>query len=78
MSAAAKRVGGPLLFSRIWGRLGIHAVLADLLKGRVFEFAVERAAFAAVPHRQFVSGSDRDCAAWAADYDIPGAEGLER
>ncbi len=28
-------------------------------------------------HRLFVSGSDRDCSAWMADYDIAGAEGLE-
>ena len=28
-------------------------------------------------HRLFVSGSDRDCASWMEDYDIPGAEGLD-
>ncbi|MHC2791015.1 hypothetical protein ACVINZ_000027 [Mesorhizobium jarvisii] len=27
-------------------------------------------------HRLFVSGSDRDCANWMADYGIEGAEGL--
>ena len=76
-SVAAKRIGGPLLFGRIWERLGIDAVLAELLKERAFEFAVERAAFVAALHRLFVSGSDRDCASWMTDYDIPGAEGLE-
>ena len=64
LSVAAKRVGGPLLFGRIWERLGIDAVLADLLEERAFEFPVERAAFVAVLHRLFVSGSDRDCASW--------------
>jgi hypothetical protein len=44
---------------------------------RAFEFAVERAVFIAALHRLFVSGSDRDCASWIEDYDIPGAEGLE-
>jgi len=38
---------------------------------------VERAAFVAALHRLFVPGSDRDCASWMTDYDIPGAEGLE-
>ena len=46
-SVAAKRIGGPLLFGRIWERLGIAAVLAELLKYRAFEFAVERAVFVA-------------------------------
>ena len=65
LSVAAKRIGGPLLFGRIWERLGIDAVLADLLMERAFEFPVERAVFVAALHRLFVSGSDRDCA-WLA------------
>jgi hypothetical protein len=77
LSAAAKRIGGPMLFGRIWERLGIGAVLEDLLKERAFEFPVERAVFVATLHRLFVSGSDRDCASWMEDYDIPGAEGLD-
>src|SRR5580693_7006882 len=77
LSVAARRIGGPLLFGRIWERLGIGAVLDDLLKGRALEFPVERAVFVAALHQLFVSGSDRDCASWIADYDIPGAEGLD-
>jgi hypothetical protein len=77
LSVAAQRIGGPLLFGRIWERLGIGAVFADLLKERAFEFPVERAAFIATLHRVFVSGSDRDCASWMEDYEIPGAEGLD-
>src|SRR6516165_1195766 len=77
LSVAGKRIGGPLLFGRIWERLGVADVLADLLKERAFEFPVERAAFVAALHRLFVSGSDRDCASWMEDYDIPGAEGLD-
>ncbi|MGA2794645.1 MAG: IS1634 family transposase [Roseiarcus sp.] len=77
LSVAAKRIGGPMLFGKIWERLGIGAVLDDLLKERAFEFPVERAAFVATLHRLFVSGSDRDCASWMEDYDIPGAEGLD-
>ena len=33
--------------------------------------------FVAALHRLFVSGSDRDCASWMTDYDIPGADGLD-
>jgi hypothetical protein len=76
LSVAAKRIGGPMLFGRIWERLGVADVLIDLLKARAFEFAVDRAVFIAALHRIFVSGSDRDCSSWMEDYDFPGAEGL--
>lgn len=71
------RIGGPLLFGRLWERLGIADVLADLLRGRGFDFAVERAVFVAVLHRLFVSGSDRACEKWMADYAIPSSDGLQ-
>jgi Transposase DDE domain len=76
LSASAKRIGGPLLFGKIWERLGIGDVLSELLKDRCFEFAVERAVFVATLHRVFVSGSDRDCSSWMKDYDIAGAQGF--
>jgi hypothetical protein len=72
----SKRIGGPLLFGRLWERLGIGAVLEEMLAGRQFGFAVERAVFIATLHRLFVSGSDRDCVNWMVDYAIEGAEGL--
>jgi len=77
LSALAKRIGGPLLFGKIWERLGIGDVLGDLLRERAFEFAVERAVFVATLHRIFVSGSDRDCSSWMEDYDITGSDGLD-
>ena len=77
LSVAAKRIGGPLLFGRMWERLGIADVLGDLLKHRAFEFAVERAVFVGTLHRLFVSGSDRDCSSWMEDYNIPGVDGLD-
>jgi hypothetical protein len=76
LSAAAKRIGGPLLFARIWERLGIGDVLAELLKERSFAFAVERALFVATLHRLFASGSDRDCSVWMENYDIAGVQEL--
>jgi hypothetical protein len=48
---ACTRIGGPLLFGRLWERLGIAEVLGELLQDRGFEFAVERAVFASVLHR---------------------------
>ena len=73
---SCKRIGGPLLFGRLWERLGIGAVLEDFVAPRAFAFALERAVFVATLHRLFVSGSDRDCASWMQDYAIPGSEGL--
>jgi hypothetical protein len=74
---ACTRLGGPLLFGRIWERLGIAEGLGELLQGRGFEFAVERAVFASVLHRLFVSGSDRSCEKWMTDYRIEGIAGLQ-
>jgi hypothetical protein len=73
---ACRRIGAPLLFGRLWEQTGCRAALEDLLGGRGFEFPVERAVFAAVLHRTMVSGSDRACEKWLADYDVPGVEGL--
>jgi hypothetical protein len=73
---ACRRIGGPLLFGRLWEQTGCRAVLEELLAGRGFEFNVERAVFATVLHRLFVSGSDRACDKWVEDYAIPGTDGL--
>ena len=73
---ACIRIGGPLLFGRLWEQLGLGAVIGELLDGRGFGFAVERAVFVSVLHRMFVSGSDRSCEKWMADYAIEGIEGL--
>ena len=73
---ACRRIGGPLLFERLWERTGCRAVIKELLAGRSFEFEVERAIFATVLHRLFVSGSDRACERWIEDYLIPGMNGL--
>jgi transposase len=73
---ACTRIGAPLLFGRLWEETGCRAVIEDLLAGRAFEFAVERAVFATVLHRIMVSGSDRACEKWLPDYDIPDVDGL--
>src|SRR3712207_5023193 len=73
---STRRIGGPLLFERLWEETGCRSVIEELLAGRGFEFAVERAIFATVLHRLFVSGSDRACDKWLEDYAIPGTDGL--
>ncbi len=73
---ACTRIGGRLLFGRLWERLGLGEVVKELLDGRGFGFDVERAVFVSVLHRLFVSGSDRSCEKWMADYAIEGVEGL--
>jgi hypothetical protein len=73
---STRRIGGPLLFERLWEQTGCRAVIQELLAGRGFEFDVERAVFATVLHRLFISGSDRACDKWVEDYAIPGVESL--
>jgi len=73
---ACQRIGGPLLFGRLWEQTGCAAVIKDLLASRGFEFDIERAIFATVLHRLFVSGSDRACDKWIEDYAVPGVDGL--
>src|SRR4249919_963451 len=74
---SALRIGGPLLFARLWERLGIGDVLEEVLAGRRFGFAVERAVFVASLHRLFVSGSDRGCIDWMKSYAIERAGDLD-
>ena len=74
---ACTRIGAPLLFGRLWEETGCKSGRStDLLAGRGFEFAVERAVFTTVLHRLLVSGSDRACEKWLADYAIPDVDGL--
>ena len=67
---ACIRIGGPLLFRRLWERLGLGCVVNGLLGGRDFEFALERAMFVSVLHRLFVSGSDRLCEKWMVSGQV--------
>jgi DDE family transposase len=73
---ACQRIGPPLLFERLWRDTRCGDVLNELLTGRGFGFAVERAIFVSVLHRLMVSGSDRACAHWRDDYRIAGADRL--
>jgi len=76
-AAQAVKIGPPLVFERLWQQLGLPAILAELLGGRRYEFAVERAIFVTVLHRLMVSGSDRAAEQWYPEYRIEGAEGVQ-
>jgi hypothetical protein len=75
-AAATVKIGPPLVFERLWRELGLPAILEELLAGRRYEFAVERAIFVTVLHRLMVSGSDRAAEQWCRDYAIDGVDAL--
>jgi hypothetical protein len=74
---AVRKIGPDLVFGPLWQESGIPEALRSLLKGRRFEFDLERALYLTVLHRLFASGSDRAAERWRDDYLLPGAEGLE-
>jgi hypothetical protein len=76
VSAHAMTIGPALVFDRLWKESGIQDCVNELLKGRKFEFDVERAIFLTVLHRLMVSGSDRFCEKWQRDHSIPGKQTL--
>jgi transposase len=76
VEGVAYKIGPGLVFNRLWQETGIQGVLNELLKGRKFEFDVEREIFLTVLHRLMVSGSDRYCDSWRRSYQIEGTENL--
>jgi hypothetical protein len=64
------KIGPDLVFSRLWEDLGIGEVIARLGGRRQFGFSLERAIYLTVPHRLFVSGSDRAAERWKESYRI--------
>src|SRR3954451_24002402 len=65
-----RRIGPALIFERLWQEIGCRHVVEQLLKGRRFEFDVERAVFLTLLHRLFTSGSDRAADKWRHRYQI--------
>jgi transposase len=69
--------GAPLIFEKLWRETGCQAVIKDVLRGRQFEFAVERAVFLTVLHRLLSPGSDRAAERWKVDYVLDEIDDLE-
>jgi hypothetical protein len=74
---SVRHIGPALVFQRLWELTGCRHVIGQLLKGRRFEFAVERAVFFTVLHRLFDPGSDRAAEKWRGDYEIDGCDDLQ-
>ena len=72
-----RRIGAALVFQRLWQQTGCQHVIQQLLKGRRFEFPIERAIFLTVLHRLFDPGSDRAADKWKNSYEIEGCEDLQ-
>jgi transposase len=74
---SVRHIGPALVFQRLWQLTGCQHVIQQLLKGRRFEFAIERAIFLTVLHRLFDPGSDRAADKWKGSYQIEGCEDLQ-
>jgi len=74
---SVSRTGPALVFERLWEETGAREEMEKLLRGRGFEFPVERAVFLSVLHRLFETGSDRQAERWRREHRIEGAEGLQ-
>ncbi len=74
---SVRHIGPALVFQRLWHLTGCEHVIQQLLKGRHFEFAIERAIFLTVLHRLFDPGSDRAADKWKESYQIDGCEDLQ-
>jgi len=73
----SRHIGPALVFQRLWEETGCQHVILQLLRGRRYEFPVERAIFLTVLHRLFDPGSDRAAEKWKKDYQIGGCEALQ-
>ena len=73
---SVRHIGPALVFQRLWQLTGCQHVIQQLLKGRRFEFSIERAIFLTVLHRLFDPGSDRAADKWKNDYEIEECEDL--
>jgi hypothetical protein len=74
---AIRKIGPELVFGRLWKESGFGEIIGAMVKGRRYEFDVERAVYLTVLHRLFASGSDRAAEKWKEAYRIEGAAELE-
>lgn len=71
----SRSLGGAWLLDGLWRRLGLHEILARLLRGRRLDPSAERALFAMVANRALAPASKLSCAAWASErIAIPGLD----
>jgi transposase len=71
------RIGGPMIFRRLWKDIGCYDIIHEMTGERNFQFDMERVIFTTVLHRLFDPGSDRACEKWMKDYSIDGIEEIQ-
>ncbi len=74
---SCKRIGADKVFGRLWRDLGLETAIKKSVRGRKFQFDIERAIYHTVLHRLFTSGSDRSSLVWRQIYSFGGTEELE-
>ena len=74
---AIRKIGPDLVFGRLWKESGIGEIIRGIIKGRRYEFDVERAVYLTVLHRLFAAGSDRAAEKWKQACAIEGVNDLE-
>ena len=72
-----KKIGGPMVFERLWKESGCAELIKRYAQIRKFGFDLERAVFVTVLHRLLNPGSDRACEKWKESYRIEGADELD-
>jgi Transposase len=76
VETSKKKIGGPLVFDRIWREIGCYDIIRELTRDRKIQFNIERAIFSTVLHRLFDPGSDRACEKWMNSYAIKDGDDL--
>jgi hypothetical protein len=64
----SRPMGGAWALDGLWSRLGLHEILARLLRGRRLDPAAERVLFAMVANRALKPLSKLSCAAWVSEH----------
>lgn len=78
MRAHAARSWGPaLVFDRLWEQQGLPELIRRLVRGRRFEFDVERVSFALALQRLCAPGSDLQGSAWLRTVESRAFESIE-
>jgi len=73
----SRPLGGAHLLDGLWHRLGLHEILARLLRVRRLDPSAERTLFALVANRALAPASKLSCAAWVSErVAIPGLADL--
>ena len=73
----SRPLGGAWALDGLWRKLGLHEILARLLRGRRLDPSAERALFAMVANRALAPASKLSCAAWVSELAaIPGLDAL--